>query len=289
MWRKSFEMVLSYLILELRTAINQFYRRGWSQEYINTHIRGLIYITDLDSGAQQFLNENDAPPAPANNDRYLSMRGGIAGLNGETETTGTVFVEEITTALLLQLIDNIQQSNSEINIFRLEFTFIADPNTLTFGNGAPRLPKWLKVAGAKDPPYKQTWLAHTYNGVTLNCAAYSIAYKMASPNQRNRQTWVYRKAWEIMKDLNWYKNVSVFDILHAVKTYFKEYRITVVYLQQYNQGDRTAEGPDYVYEDTGDTTKMTKACNDKTIYLIYDPEAEHYGGCVSPMQHFYRH
>lgn len=107
--------------------------------------------------------------------------------------------------------------------------------------------------------------------------------------QRRHNGPVLRRAKEIMTDLGWTQNVSVYDILKSVETHFKEYRITVVYVQQYNQINRTNEGPDYVYaEREGPEVRLTKQCQDKTIYLIYDPEAQHYGGCISPLAAFKR-
>lgn len=86
-----------------------------------------------------------------------------------------------------------------------------------------------------------------------------------------------------MNKTGWAENVTVYDILESVPRFFKDYRITVIFLHETDNSKRTIQGPEYLFE-RRQSGILTSNCYHKTIYLIYDPENKHYGGCRSPRQ-----
>lgn len=222
-----------------------------TQDFIDRNVKAFLIITDM--------NGNQQVHDPMEMQSNRSLRIGL-----------------ITDELLEKLFDAVTQSNTDITIFEVEFTVMFAQNTVTFGNGNPKIPPYV------NKQYIKTWMPQTYKNVPLNCAAYAIAYKMTTKGNR-RYNNIAKLAKKLMERFNWTVDVSVADILKIVEIY-KEYRITVIYLLQYNQIDRTNEGIDYKFE-LLPTGHLSPACHEKTIYLVYDPDNKHYG-CASPNQVF---
>jgi hypothetical protein len=237
--------------IAIRTEIRNMVRSTgvmWNRSQIDERVGGSLYIDNLENGAQTFQ-------------------------------TGFILARNINYEVLLRLFSRLIQSNENLTVFAVKWKFNFDPRTFTFGNGNCKLPPWIK----KSSYLSQTWQQQKYGGRVLNCAAFSIAYKM-NPMGRSKKRIeeVKIKAVDIMKKCGWSEDVTVYQILSTFPKHYPDYRITIVYLALADQSSRTVEGKDYKYETVGESSRLTKECTEKTIYLIYDPEHKHYGLCHTP-------
>lgn len=113
-------------------------------------------------------------------ERILDLRGTFMIVNNEEggqhfDATYPFRVRHITPEALLALFAVIVQSNTDLTIYDVSWTFIFDPRAVTTGNGYP---KSAPPPSYAPPQYIDTWRTNIYNDQEINCAAFCIATKV---------------------------------------------------------------------------------------------------------------
>lgn len=113
-------------------------------------------------------------------DRIGDVRGSFMITNNDGggqhfDATYPFRTRNITPDALLALFAVIVQSNEDLSIYDVSWTFIFDPRSITVGNAYPR----NKAPPPYAPPqYIDTWRTNTLNDIEINCAAFCIATKI---------------------------------------------------------------------------------------------------------------
>jgi hypothetical protein len=163
--------------------------------------------------------------------------------------------------------EQIQQSNDDLTLTDLEWTFNLRPNTFLAGAGEAMIPSWVK--GYLWP---LTWKVHFSNeGVAINCAAFAIAFALDRPDRRigKRQLSVIIEEAQILQQrLKWGQMVTV-DALNAFCNLREYQHLRVVVLTRDFRNSRAfvAEGSQFEFDES-DTSNI--------IYLYWDVLSNHY-------------
>lgn len=87
---------------------------------------------------------------------------------------------EITPVTILNVMDRLAQSDVEVELYNLDWTFTIDVNSLIDGAGGSfPIPSWAgKIRN------RETWKEQEYQGRKINCAAFAIAWAINKQPQR---------------------------------------------------------------------------------------------------------
>ena len=163
--------------------------------------------------------------------------------------------------IIEQIIEDLQQSNEDVSIYDIEWSVVIRTTTITQG-AAPdvRIPSWIVN-------YKATWQGHTFQGVTLNCAAFALAFwRWGTPHIAEARA----EAYDIQTRFNWETSVTFAQIGRVVTLpEFADVRL-IIYTPGQIRGfvDSTYSGIDYDPE---------SARNEHVIFMVFDPAQKHYG------------
>ena len=233
--------------LATATAAAVSQHMGWSQIRAMDHTLGTLYLI---TGYVQATN----------------LVGGGSQLTGNS-----IPLRSVNVALIEALMAKIQESNADLGFYDIEWAFIIDPNSLVLG-GAAKL---------KPPPYVansrgiSTWSSQTFNGVTLNCAAYALAYAI-TPRPSDRPNIVKNCALGFMTKYGWGSHVSAAALQEWLLDH-DAYRLTILLPKSHHHDQLTFVGRNYVATNT-----------QKRIYLVYDVNQNHYGLTYGPGELFGR-
>lgn len=114
------------------------------------------------------------------NDRIMDIRGSfmIANVQGGGQVFDATYpfrVRNITAEALLELFSVIAQSNDDLSIYDVTWTFIFDPRSVMTGNGTRRkIPSFVDTSSSVE---LDSWVTNTFNEQTINCAAFCLASK----------------------------------------------------------------------------------------------------------------
>lgn len=245
------EPLIEDLIIELRRAIYQAVRdyNGWSRARIMDNVRGLIMAENVRNGQTHVYTTN-------------------------RRITGN----DLDLYVFEQVLQAIQQSNVILGVNDLMWHFIIDPRTLIAGNGNPKKLDWI------TKEYEDTWQNQVVGAQVINCAAYALAHAIVQRKKNKNE--ILMKALEIMNKFQWTVDVTPAQIEDFVKVY-KEYRVSIV-MNRLAAGSITYEGVDFNYTCKPNTRQPTLETSKKIIYLVFDMERKHYGGCKTPYKMFKR-
>lgn len=154
----------------LRTAVINAVRPWFpnrSRRFIQDHVRGWLQASNITN----------------NNIRVSNVQMHLA---------------DVTNLAIQNLVALIQESNAEIGLLDLRWSFVINPNSLVVG-GAHKVTK-PSYAGKL---FSDTWAPQVYNGTPLNCAAYSISYS-TTLRAHKRKEYVKRVAFNLMEQFQWY-------------------------------------------------------------------------------------
>jgi hypothetical protein len=181
-------------------------------------------------------------------------------------STRQIYLQELTPQMLGNIVLEVSGPGALPTDF--EWTFIIAPASVYLGAGPCTLPKWVVPQG-----FKTTWEEQTHNGRKINCAAYGIAVRMKMKETRHEPRHfnsIKERAIQLMDQFGWDEKISFFQVLSFVNRY-PEYRITIVLPLIMDQSGYTAIGEQHDEKDTA-----------SIIYLVWDPNQEHFGLCKSP-------
>jgi hypothetical protein len=207
------------------------------------------------------------------------VRGLIQGVNLDNAssniTAHSMTLNSLNVEVLDALMDAIHESNLDIDLLDIEWSFIFDARDLVVG-GAQKVktPSWAPLR------YKETWQAQVHpDGTPLNCAAFALVYmKIARPDKNKHR--ILEETKLLMSQLHWGETILLSDLETYVKFVAKNKRLTVLLPRINHQSGTTFYGPDFVYEE-GKT--------DNLIYLVYDVTQEHFAAIGSPAALFNKH
>jgi hypothetical protein len=200
----------------------------------------------------------------ATNEVNGNMTGFTAGFNS---------LEEITPEVLADIFLQIQQSNADVLITDIEWSFIISPNSITVG-GAPdqrvKPPSWAPAIKLRN-----TWL-----GWKVNCAAYALNYLMHNEKREYRKN--LKRAIEdaeyLQRKLGWGDFIAIKDLQDFVDEY-DEYRVTVVH------PSILQTSPSWIFIGKKWVPDFsTGRCPEKTLYLVYDITQKHFAATKCPGQ-----
>jgi hypothetical protein len=142
-FRKAAGTLATEIRRQVTAAVMEY--TGWSRRYSLTHVRGIISSINITGNG-------------------VSAGEDIVELN-------TLKAED-----LLAMMENIQESNTEVGFFDLEWKFWITPQCLIRG-GSQNIsrPKWHTSA-----IYSQTWKGYTDRNGPIACAAFSIVWSLYS-------------------------------------------------------------------------------------------------------------
>jgi len=185
-------------------------------------------------------------------------------------TASFTTLDSITPEALDEVFMKIQQSNSDILITDIEWSFLIAPDSIMIGgSGRVKPPSWAPAV-----KYRNTWL-----GWKVNCAAYALNYLMYSVEKRYADciTRSIEDAKALQEEMGWGEFTTPRELEKFVEVY-DEYRVSIVLPFAL----RTPQ--DFVFtgkkwdQEMADVTK----CPEKTLYLVYDAEQKHYAATKSP-------
>lgn len=195
-------------------------------------------------------------------------------------------LEHITPDTFEALTAKIHRSNTEIEFVDLEWTFIADINTLYGGASAQvRCPEYFK--NMLSPLEMLCWQRQTFNDVILNCAAFALAALELAASKRGviKSSLLYQireRAFELQTKFNWV-GIATISQLHDYIAEYPEKRIVVL-----NMANTDQTRAEFVIE--GAEFDM-RSGSDHRFYLYLDLMQKHYAIVRSPQQWFkkFRH
>lgn len=186
-------------------------------------------------------------------------------------TASFSILEDITPDSLAEIFMQIQQSNADILITDIEWSFLINPTSIAVG-GSPKVkpPFWAPAV-----KFRNTWM-----GWNVNCAAYALNYLMYC-NERRYDKNLNRSiedAKMLQFEMGWGEFTSIREIQDFVDIY-DEYRVIIVHPTTLRTPDDFIfTGKKYTFE----FNENTRICPEKTFYLVYDAAQKHYAATKSP-------
>jgi len=208
--------------------------------------------------------------------RVFSTHTGVNLVNAASQiSTNPLKVRDLTTDFFDEIMNAIHESNMDIDLLDIEWSFIIDPNSILAGGASlVKPPAWAPKR------YIETWKAHVHDdGTVLNCAAFALTFiKMQRPDKQIKR--LYQETKDLMRRMKWFDLVALDDLQRYVNEEARTKRLTVLLPRLNQQSSTTFTGPEFKYQED---------CIDNLIYLVYDITQEHFAACQSPQQLFMNH
>lgn len=110
------------------------------------------------------------------------ITGILNATNNADNKTWDIFqhLVQITPITILNVMDRLAQSDVEVELYNLDWTFTIDVNSLLDGAGGSfPIPSWAgKVRN------RETWKEQEYQGQKINCAAFALMWALTNQPQR---------------------------------------------------------------------------------------------------------
>lgn len=222
---------------------------------------------------------------------YSNIRGYLTATNIHGWSVSRYFesnlvaIQHITPMMCLEILNRIHQSGGDVSIYDVEWTFVFQQSTLNEG-GNPRAKKPEFVCGTQ---FADTWKGYRDQFGDICCAAYALNRVGSGKNYRgSRKKFAQADARQLQAELNWGPTISIPMLQDYVDKYPTK-RVVVLKPMQ-------TKVPEHDIF-TGDNFRMPEQVNNERtyencLYLIYDPEQEHFGACLNPrtmMRHMKDH
>ncbi len=204
---------------------------------------------------------------------------------GVRTAPGFQYLHLVTGQQLMDIIDSMHQSGSDIWIEGLEFSFHIDPSRMTGGGSVTGVPKTLHC-GYANPVYQKTHTSWSDEQGVINCAAYALNYAMNSRSKRYYQKSderICRDARQLQTQLGWGDRVTLEDLPKFVEAY-PSYRLSCLFAAFTNNALNTWVGEhfdDSVFEAERFVNSPPES---KVLYLLLDVASSHYVAIHSPQQ-----
>ena len=112
-------------------------------------------------------------------DRITGM---LNATNNADNKTWDIFdnLRNIDIATILNVMERLAQSEVDVELYNLDWTFTIDPNSLLNGAGGKfPIPSW-----AGSVRNRETWKEQEYQGQKINCAAFALTWYLTPQPQR---------------------------------------------------------------------------------------------------------
>lgn len=263
----------------IRVVIRAIENGAQYQRYSDLHRREMLASVLKEEVIRQVLAYRQTQTYPWNRARATRVMGYLQGINLDNAashiTTNALRISDLTTSFMDEIMDAIHESNMDIDLLDIEWSFIIDPNSILAGGASlVKPPPWVPKR------YVDTWKPHVHDdGTVLNCAAFALTYmKLNRPDKQIRR--LYQETKELMVRMQWYEVIAIEDLERYVQLEARDKRLTVLLPRLNHQVATTFTGPEFVFQEE---------CVDNLIYLVYDITQEHFAACQSPQQLFVNH
>lgn len=179
------------------------------------------------------------------------------------------------------LLERLIQSNENVTIDELEWTFSIDASSLNAGRGTIKKPPWARRI------YTSTWEDHTFIDQMgfkhpINCAAFALCTSLYNSSILPV---IRRRAHEMTQKYEWGDTAPMNQVLEFFTRDYSTYRVTILMAGFHKFEEHTRCGKDFVYEVNDITNLPTAQCQKKIIYLFLQlgiRSIGHYGLVRSP-------
>lgn len=202
--------------------------------------------------------------------------GFLQGVNIENGASSigreSIRVRDLTMRLFERLMADIHESNMDVQLEDIEWSFIISPSSFEIG-GAPKDGVVIKPEYIVPKSCDPTWEHQEYEGTPLNCAAFAICYtryKNLHRTPKQRLEAARKAAATLQDDMDWAKCISIAELGTYVNTH-PYTRLTVICPQFYDHSNMTYTGASW-------------SDADKHLFIVYDPTQQHFGTGGKPQQ-----
>ncbi len=183
-------------------------------------------------------------------------------------------LSDITTAFIHEQLDDLAQSNAEMDIFDLEWFVNIDPGSFLEGGAVA---KGIRPAWA-------TGCDSTWQDQGVNCCAYALAFLLSEEKVTKNKVTRLRAIEEarLLADLlEWGDTTTVPELSAFVKAY-PRYRVSVIWNSPAESQSYTYYGEEYEEMPEAVDGRGTNKPDKFTLYLILS--GGHWAACKSPAQ-----
>lgn len=218
-----------------------------------------------------------------NEDRARSNVSGYLTVTTNDVNYSTLAVgrlENLNEASITDLLERIQQSETELEIGQLTWTFTFDPNVFRQGaGGSVKKPKWwfnnLDLA----------WKEFRTDTGPVSCLAVALVIAMKGVLDRNinynqRQNLLAEHACNLQTELGWATSVGL-NRLKDFTIAYPKFRLTCLMPHEKDSRNYTFIGSEYDHTVLGINRKPKFA-----LYVYYDMEQNHFVNVSSPQQFY---
>ena len=187
-----------------------------------------------------------------NNQRILATDGVLRGVNNSTDRGVGISryinnLNEITFETLADIFDDMIQSDSDLDMYQIEWSFTIPPNIFVAGaGGEPVIPKWYK-----NPKQICGWQIYKDDQGTINCAAIALVLAMGRGKSKILQYHtkkgefdLKKKARALQTEFGWDDHVSIDDLKKFVVKYPK-YRVVCLMGNERDCSDYYHDGTEF--------------------------------------------
>lgn len=202
-----------------------------------------------------------------------------ANVVGGTSFVGPdMYLSELSQSTLLDIVDQIAESNTLITIYDLAWKFIIYPTSIRSGSSTLKCPRWVPKNS------KDGWVNYEDSEGVITCAASALALVMFKKSSKRRfdANTLIPKMREIQTAMGWGSQVTIQEV-HDFVTVYPKYRLTLIYPDIKDHKDSTVAGEEFDDSDIPQFgTKGPKHAY--CLYLVYDAMNNHYGYTKTPTE-----
>lgn len=183
---------------------------------------------------------------------------------------------DITEDTIFYILDRLSQSDVDVEIYNLDWTFTIDVNSLINGAGGTfPIPSWylyfnLRAGKVRN---RETWKEQEYQNRKINCAAFAINWSITAQPGRFIEA-ARRKAYLLQQELGWNETADYEEMKNFVLKYPK-YKLNII-TPPNQKPTHTYIGRDYVYNGKTNVVFLY-------YYQNYSVNVKHYALCESPI------
>ncbi len=271
------------------------YIRTGEQNYVSRDpIEGLRALNILASQMRREISRACAPflfpNQPFNQARAERACLGMLVLSnidnaGVRTGQGFQYLNTLTGQQLLDIIELMHISGSDIWIEGLEFSFHVDPNRMIGGGSVMGVTRSL-LCGYANPVYQKTHTSWSDEAGVINCAAYALNYALNSRRKRYYQKSddsICRDARNLQTQLGWGERVTLEDLPKFVEAY-PNFRLTCLFTAFKDNSLNTWVGQTFDDSVFSAARFINSPQESKVLYLLLDLSNNHYVAIHSPQQ-----
>lgn len=242
------ETIADQIAKQIRQKVQQEVRNynGWHHNTTNARVQGFLVGMNIQTG--------DATADDNSRRVQTDVFPRLRDLKGDD---------------ILNIVELIQQSQTNVTITDVEFRYTIVPQSIVAGSSPNvKIPNWVPQI-----KFRSTWQGHSDDQGPINCAAYAINYLINCVTKRYDKYSLKadQDARALQVELGWGSDTTLSELEKFVEVYPK-YRITA-FLPHATENAATFKGAEFEYDEKDHTY---------LIYLVYDAVQNHFGGTKAP-------